>query len=60
MLRFIFNFILFGIIFYLIYIYFPDGFATLVRWVETAWNWIVDTFSHLFSKMGSTPPPVKP
>lgn len=33
-MRFLFNFIFFGILFYLIYLFFPEAFKTLVSWVE--------------------------
>lgn len=34
MFRFIFNFIFFGLLFFLISHYFPDAFATMVGWVS--------------------------
>jgi len=33
-MRFIINFLFFGILFYLIWIYFPDAFKTLVSWAD--------------------------
>lgn len=33
-MRFIINFLFFGILFYLIWMYFPDAFKTLVSWAE--------------------------
>lgn len=40
MLRFIFNFILFGIIFYLLSVFFPDAFATLVLWANKTFEFL--------------------
>jgi hypothetical protein len=33
-MRFIFNFFFFGILFYLIWMFFPDAFLTLVSWAD--------------------------
>ena len=33
-MRFIFNFIFFGILFYVIWLMFPDAFKTLVSWAD--------------------------
>lgn len=44
-MRFIWNFIFFGILFYLIWMFFPDAFMTLVGWA----NHIVAFFRDLFS-----------
>lgn len=42
MLRFIFNFIFFGVLFYLIWHFFPDAFETLVRWAQNIYEFIVE------------------
>lgn len=42
MLRFIFNFIFFGILFYVIWHFFPDAFETLVKWAQSVYEFIVD------------------
>jgi hypothetical protein len=47
-MRFILNFIFFGILFYLIWMFFPEAFTTLVSWA----NHIVAFFRDLF--MGIT------
>ena len=54
-MRLILNFFIFGFIFFLISVYFPEAFKTLVGWAETVFNFVVDGLSSLFSK-GSTPP----
>jgi hypothetical protein len=41
-MRFIFNFIFFGILFYLIHIYFPDAFRTLVSWADYIYTFFRD------------------
>jgi hypothetical protein len=47
MLRFIINFILFGILFYLIYLFFPEAFATLVTWANKSYEFLKDLFISL-------------
>lgn len=44
LLRFVFNFILFGVLFFLIWHFFPEAFNTLVSWAAA----IVDFFQKLF------------
>jgi hypothetical protein len=39
-MRFIANFILFGILFYLIYLFFPDAFFTLVSWANATYAFL--------------------
>jgi hypothetical protein len=43
-MRFLWNFFFFGILFYLIWLVFPDTFMTLVSWA----NHVVDFFKDLF------------
>lgn len=50
-MRFIFNFILFGIIFYLLYVFFPDAFSTLVSWANKAFDFVKDLVMHTGSKI---------
>lgn len=60
MLRFIANFILFGVLFYLIATYFPDQFQTLIHWAEAIVNFVKDTAHMIMEKLGSgttAPPP---
>lgn len=42
MLRFMFNFIFFGVLFYIIWIFFPDAFNTLVVWAGKVYDFFVD------------------
>jgi len=42
MIRFIFNFIFFGVLFYAIAHFFPDAFQTLVGWAERIYTFFVD------------------
>lgn len=42
MIRFIFNFIFFGVLFFAIWHFFPDAFNTLVSWAEKIYDFIVD------------------
>lgn len=42
MLRFIFNFILFGLLFFVIYKFFPDAFSTLVVWVGNVYDTLAE------------------
>lgn len=62
-MRFIFNFIFFGILFYLISIYFPEPFHTLVSWADAIVSFVKETFHVLLDKisaMGQTTPPPTP
>lgn len=50
-MRFILNFLFFGILFYLIYLFFPDAFKTLVRGADQSYEFLKDffmTFSNHF------------
>lgn len=51
MLRFILNFILFGILFYLIYLFFPEAFATLVSWANKTYEFLRDVFIALGNRV---------
>lgn len=42
MVRFVFNFIFFGILFYAIWLFFPDAFHTLVSWAGNVYTFLVD------------------
>lgn len=50
LLRFVFNFILFGILFFLIWHFFPDAFNTLVSWAGSIVDFFTNLFSGLFQK----------
>lgn len=45
MLRFIMNFILFGILFYLIWMFFPEAFEKLVGWANELYAWATGLFT---------------
>lgn len=62
-MKFIFNFIFFGILFYLIATYFPEPFQTLVSWAQTIVNFFKELFQVLIERIGSfshTAPPAPP
>ena len=50
-MRFIFNFIFFGILFYLIYVYFPEPFHTLVSWADAIVTFAKETFNALLERI---------
>jgi hypothetical protein len=52
-MKFIFNFIFFGLLFYVIWVYFPDAFATLLRAAETALSYLKELGSTLYEKLSS-------
>ncbi len=54
MLRFILNFFLFGILFYLIYLFFPEAFHTLVSWANDIYQFFKDLFIRLSDKIHSS------
>lgn len=56
MLRFILNFFLFGFLFYLIYVFFPDAFHTFVSWA----NSVYDFFNGLIKMAMESANPKKP
>lgn len=53
-MRFIFNFIFFGVLFYAIHLLFPEAFKVLVSWADTIYEqlrelvlWIIDKVQEL-------------
>lgn len=46
-MRFIFNFVFFGLLFFIIWKFFPDAFTTLVGWVTALFNYL----HHLFQTL---------
>jgi hypothetical protein len=56
MVRFIGNFILFGIIFYLIYLFFPEAFAKLVEWAGDLHKWVLSLFNGAANGANNPPP----
>jgi len=64
-MRFIFNFILFGVLFYAIYIAFPEAFATMVGWANSIYEFLRSISLQLYHRAqewgggkGETPAPV--
>lgn len=51
MLRFILNFILFGVLFYAIYLLFPDAFHKMVGWADSIFEFLKDLFTQLSTKL---------
>lgn len=49
-MRFILNFFFFGILFYLIYLLFPEAFHTLVSWADKAVELARELFNRLSEK----------
>jgi len=47
MIRFVFNFIFFGVLFYAIYIFFPDAFSTLTGWAGAIYDFVVSIMAAL-------------
>lgn len=47
MIRFIINFFLFGLLFYLIHLFFPEAFQTLVSWADRTYEYMRDFFISL-------------
>lgn len=50
-MRFILNFIFFGLLFYLIYLFFPEAFNTLVSWVNQIYEFFRDLFLNVSKKV---------
>lgn len=53
LIRFFINFVLFGALFYLIWHYFPDAFATLVSWVKTIIDFTEQLLTDLYNKIST-------
>lgn len=49
-MRFILNFIFFGVLFYAIYLIFPDTFHTLVGWANGIYEFIRDVVLQIIDK----------
>lgn len=59
-MRFILNFFFFGLLFYLIYLFFPDAFQTLVSWANQAYSYIRDVFLNLSGRVHPSNAPNQP
>jgi hypothetical protein len=53
-MKFIFNFVFFGILFYLIWLYFPDAFTTLVSWAGKTFDFLKNLIQNLIEKINTT------
>lgn len=54
MIRFLINFLIFGLLFYAIYRFFPDAFETLVSWVHQIFEFIREMVLWLVEKFKSS------
>jgi hypothetical protein len=64
-MRFIFYFFFFGLLFYVIWLYFPEAFQTLVSWAGKVYTFLHDLVVNLIEKINSMTstsktPPVNP
>lgn len=59
-MRFVFNFFFFGIIFYLIWMFFPDAFLTLVGWADHVVAFFRDLFMGVSDKIQHHAPATQP
>lgn len=59
-MRFILNFFFFGLLFYIIWLYFPDAFTTLVNWAAQVVDFVKETFHSLTGRLPSHDTPSSP
>lgn len=57
-IRFFINFILFGLLFYLISVFFPDTFHTLVSWVSSLYEFLKGIVLEVVQKFHGMKAPV--
>jgi hypothetical protein len=50
-MKFILNFIFFGILFYVIWVYFPEAFNTLVSWAHSVFDFLKDLIVGIIDKI---------
>lgn len=53
MIRFIFNFFLFGLLFFLIWRFFPQAFETLVGWASAVYDFFAALIQQLTDRISS-------
>lgn len=58
-MRFILNFFLFGFLFFLLWHFFPEAFATLVSWAQSTFDFFRDLFSNVKEKVETAKEPAK-
>lgn len=56
-MRFIFNFFFFGVLFYLIWMFFPDAFLTLVSWADHVVAFFKELILGVVDKVQHAKPP---
>lgn len=59
-MRLIFGFIFFGLLFYAIYLYFPETFQTLVGWAAKIFDFIKEGIDKISGKFSNSPPADQP
>lgn len=55
-MRFILNFFIFGLIYFLIWMFFPEAFQTLVSWATQVYNFFHDAYISIMEKTGMHKP----
>ena len=50
-MRFVFNFIFFGMLFFVIYHYFPEAFDTLVSWARAIYLFVIDVGTSIVERV---------
>lgn len=56
LIRFLFNFILFGALFYLIWHFFPDTFNVLVSWVKAIIDFVQQAALNIYHQFSTAAP----
>lgn len=59
-MRFIFYFIFFGLLFYIISLYFPEAFHTLVSWAAKVYEFLYNLVAGFIEKLNSFSTPKAP
>jgi len=54
-MRFILNFILFGVLFYIIFLAFPDAFFTMVGWANKIYEFLKGMYLQFSEKVHESP-----
>ncbi len=59
-MRFIIEFFLFGFLFFLLWHFFPEAFATLVSWAQAVYDFFANLFAQVGNRVQSEHPTVPP
>ncbi|MBA3957446.1 MAG: hypothetical protein H0X51_03495 [Parachlamydiaceae bacterium] len=59
-MRFILNFFLFGFLFFLIWIFFPEAFHILLSWAQSVYDFFADLVPNGADSVKDTPSPTPP